>query len=81
MPGISHAMPAALQDPFAIVPALFILGGLTSHLLFRKYPIGRAVVRVVFFILLTVAFARAGIVPYHPTRLGGTPCTTPFTAS
>jgi small-conductance mechanosensitive channel len=28
-------------------------------------------VRVVFLILLTVAFAHAGIVPYHPTRLTG----------
>ena len=27
--------------------------------------------RVVFLILLTVAFAHAGIVPYHPTRLTG----------
>jgi hypothetical protein len=53
------------------VLALFILGGLASHLLFRKYPMGRAVVRVVVLILLTVAFAYAGIVPYHPTRLTG----------
>ena len=71
MPGISHATATALQDPFAIVLALFILGGLASHLLFCKYPIWRAVVRVVFLILLTGAFTHAGIVPYHPTRLMG----------
>jgi small-conductance mechanosensitive channel len=53
------------------VLALSILGGLGSHLLFRKYPIWRAVVRVVFLILLSVAFAHADIVPYHPTRLTG----------
>ncbi len=70
MPGISHAA-TALRDPLAIVLALFILGGLASHLLFRKYPVGRAAVRVVFLILLTVAFVHAGIVPYHPTRLTG----------
>jgi hypothetical protein len=71
MPGISHASATALQDPFAIVLALFVLDGLASHLLFRKYPIWRAVVRVVFLILLTGAFAHAGIVRYHPTRLTG----------
>jgi hypothetical protein len=71
MPAISHATATALQDPSAIVLALFILGGLASHLLFHKYPISRTVVRVVFLILLTVAFAHAGIVPYHSTRLTG----------
>jgi small-conductance mechanosensitive channel len=73
LPAISNTIAAALGDPLATVLALFILGGLASHLLFRTHPAGRAIVRIVFLILLTVAFVHAGIVPYHPTQLTDAP--------
>jgi small-conductance mechanosensitive channel len=41
-------------------------------LLFRRYRIGRALARVVFLILLTIALVRADIVPYQPLVLTGT---------
>jgi small-conductance mechanosensitive channel len=63
----------ASRDPLVAVFALLVLGGLASHFLFKTRPLGRAIVRVVFLILLTVAFARAGIVPYQPLQLTGTP--------
>jgi small-conductance mechanosensitive channel len=43
------------------------------QLLFRNYPIGRAIVRVVFLVFLTIAFVHAGIVPYQPLQSTGTP--------
>src|SRR4051794_20928661 len=63
----------ASRDPLVAVFALLVLGGLASHFLFKTRPLGRAIVRVVFLILLTVAFARAGIVPFQPLQLTGTP--------
>ena len=45
----------ASHDPLVVILGLFIIGGLTTHLLFKRHPLGRAVVRVVFLILLTIA--------------------------
>jgi small-conductance mechanosensitive channel/CRP-like cAMP-binding protein len=63
----------AASDPLILVLTLFAIGGLLSHLLFRRYPLRRAVVRVVFLVLLTVALLRAGIVPYQPLEFTGSP--------
>src|SRR5271154_114728 len=73
MPDISDLMGTVARDPLAAVLGLFVLGGITTQLLFRKYPIGRAIVRVVFLVLLTIALAHAGIVPYQPLQSTGTP--------
>ena len=64
---------AAVRDPLVIILGLFILGGLATYLFFKRHPIWRAVVRVVFLILLTIALLHADIVPYQPLILTGSP--------
>ena len=64
---------AALHDPLVVTLCVFSLLGLAVHILFRRYPLGRALVRVVFLIVLTVVLLRAGIVPYQPLVLTGAP--------
>jgi small-conductance mechanosensitive channel/CRP-like cAMP-binding protein len=70
---LSIVTDAVNRDPLVIVLAVFVLGGLLTTLIFRRHPIGRAVVRVVFLLLLTIALLHAGIVPYQPLILTGTP--------
>ena len=64
---------AALHDPLVVTLCVFFLVGLAGHILFRRYPLGRALVRVVFLGVLTVVLLRAGIVPYQPLVLTGAP--------
>src|SRR5580700_1173927 len=64
---------AAVRDPLVVILALFAVGGTAAHLLFRRYPFGKAIVRVVFLVLLTIAFLHANIVPYQPLEFTGTP--------
>lgn len=64
---------AAARDPLVIILGLYILGGLATYLFFKTHPLGRAVVRVVFLIMLTIALLRADIVPYQPLVLTGSP--------
>jgi small-conductance mechanosensitive channel len=73
MPDISELTATVARDPLAPVLALFALGGFAAHFLFRNYPVGRTIVRVVFLVFLTIAFVRADIVPYQPLRSTGTP--------
>jgi small-conductance mechanosensitive channel len=61
------------QDPLVVAFGLMVVGGLTTHFLFKKYPYVRAIVRVVFLVLLTVVLVSADIVPYRPLRFTGTP--------
>ena len=63
----------AARDPLVIILGLFILGGVATYLFFKRHPLGRAVVRVIFLILLTVALLHAGIVPSQPLVLTGSP--------
>jgi len=72
---LSIVTDAVASDPLVIILAVFVLGGLLTTLIFRKHPIGRAVVRVVFLVLLTIALLHADIVPYQPLHLTGTPFT------
>ena len=64
---------AALHDPLVVTLCVFFLLGLAGHLLFRRRPLGRALVRVVFLGVLTIVLLRAGIVPYQPLVLTGAP--------
>jgi len=64
---------AALHDPLVVTLCVFFLVGFAGHVLFRRYPLGRALVRVVFLGVLTVVLLRAGIVPYQPLVLTGAP--------
>jgi small-conductance mechanosensitive channel len=64
---------AAARDPLVVILVLFAVGGPAAHLLFRRYPFGKAILRVVFLVLLTIAFLHADIVPYQPLAFTGAP--------
>jgi small-conductance mechanosensitive channel len=64
---------AAVRDPLVPILGLFLLGGPAAYFLFKRNTIGRAVVRVIFLIVLTIALVRADIVPYQPLELTGSP--------
>lgn len=67
------AIEAAACDPLVVVLGLFALGGLATHFLFKRHPIGRAIMRVIFFLVLTIALLHADIVPYQPLVFTDTP--------
>ena len=69
----SVVMEAVTRDPLVVILGVFALGGLVTHFVFKKQPMGRAIVRVVFLILLTIALLGADIVPYQPLVLTGSP--------
>jgi small-conductance mechanosensitive channel/CRP-like cAMP-binding protein len=61
------------HDPLVVAFGLMVLGGLTTHFLFKDYPFARAIIRVITLILLTVVLVSADIVPYRPMRFTDTP--------
>ncbi len=67
------ATAAAVRDPLVVALVVFSVAGLLTHLLFRRHPLRRAMVRVAFLVLLTVVLLHAGIVPYQPLVLTGVP--------
>jgi len=69
----ANATEAAAHDPLVIILGIFALGGLAAHFFLKTHPTGRAIVRVVFLILLTIALVHSEIVPYEPLVLTGTP--------
>jgi small-conductance mechanosensitive channel/CRP-like cAMP-binding protein len=70
---LSVLIETAMRDPLVVFLGLFALGAVTAHLLLRRYPLGRAIIRVVFLVLLTVALLSADVVPYKPLELTGSP--------
>src|ERR1700736_6954840 len=70
---LSAVIEAAERDPLVVAFGLMVIGGLTTHFLLKKQPFLRAIIRVVFLILLTIVLVNAGIVPYQPLQLTGTP--------
>ncbi len=60
-------------DVLLVIVLMFAAGTAASHLLFRRSPIARAIARVGFLTLLTIALLYAGIVPYHPLQSTGVP--------
>jgi small-conductance mechanosensitive channel/CRP-like cAMP-binding protein len=64
---------AVLHDPLVFTLVLLVLGVVASRVLFRRFPLGRAIIRVVFLVMLTVALLYAGIVPYQPLQPTGIP--------
>jgi small-conductance mechanosensitive channel len=73
MVSLSDLIGAIARDPLVIAPGLFFIGALTSHLVFKRYPLRRAIVRVILLVLLTVVLLRSDIVPYQPLQLTGSP--------
>jgi hypothetical protein len=51
----------AAADPLLAFLALLVTGVVTSHLLFRRDSLGRAIVRIAFLILLTFVLLHADI--------------------
>jgi small-conductance mechanosensitive channel/CRP-like cAMP-binding protein len=70
---VSVVMEMAERDPLVVAFGLMVLGGLTTHFLFKHYPFTRTIVRVVFLILLTIILLRVDIVPYRPLPSTGSP--------
>ncbi len=64
---------ALIHDPLVFTLALLAVGVGASRVLFRRFPLGRAIVRVVFLVMLTVALLYAGIIPYQPLQTTGVP--------
>jgi len=62
-----------IRDPLVVVLVLFVLGVVASDLFFRRHPMSRAAVRVVFLILLTVILLHVDVVPYRPLQPTGSP--------
>ena len=73
MTNLPAAMMAVASDPLVITLFVLALGALSTHLLFRRRPLGRAVARVIFLIALTVVLLKANVVPYEPLRSTGIP--------
>ena len=61
------------RDPLVVAFGLMVFGVLTGHFLLKNYPFARAIIRVIFLILLTVVLVNADIVPYRPLQFTGTP--------
>jgi small-conductance mechanosensitive channel len=60
-------------DALLVIVVMFAAGTAASHLLFRKSPLARAIARVGFLSLLTLALFYAGVVPYQPLQSSGVP--------
>src|SRR5215469_13014465 len=63
----------AEHDSLVIAFGLMVIGVLTTHFLFKKYPFVRAIIRVIFLVLLTIVLVGADIIPYQPLSLTGNP--------
>jgi small-conductance mechanosensitive channel/CRP-like cAMP-binding protein len=73
MTNFPRATIALLHDPLVVALFLFSLGLLIAHYLFRRYRLGRAIVRVICLIILTIVLLYAGVVPYEPSTQTGVP--------
>jgi small-conductance mechanosensitive channel len=68
-----EAAAAAVRDPLVVTLVILSFGGLLTHLLFRRYPLSRAMLRVIFLVVLTLVLLHAGVVPYEPLTRTGVP--------
>src|SRR5437667_2386765 len=70
---LPEAAAATVRDPLVVTLIIFSLGGLLTHFLFRRHPLSRAMVRVIFLVVLTLVLLHAGVVPYEPLTRTGVP--------
>src|SRR6516165_3981345 len=73
MIGLQQAAAAAVRDPLIVTLFVLLFGGLLTHLLFRRHPLSRATLRVIFLVGLTIVLVHAGVVPYEPQTRTGEP--------
>jgi small-conductance mechanosensitive channel/CRP-like cAMP-binding protein len=71
--GLITTLTMIVRDPLISGSVLIAFSALISRTLFKQKPIWRAVVRVIFLILLTLLLLYDGIVPYQPLQLTGAP--------
>jgi small-conductance mechanosensitive channel len=72
---VPEGVVATARDPLVITLFIFAMGGLLTHLMFRRHPLGRASVRVISLIVLTMVLLYAGVIPYQPLTRTGVPFT------
>ncbi|MBV8909522.1 MAG: mechanosensitive ion channel family protein [Gammaproteobacteria bacterium] len=70
---VPEGVVATARDPLVITLFIFSLGGLLTHLMFRRHPLGRASVRVISLIVLTIVLLYAEVIPYQPLTRTGVP--------
>jgi small-conductance mechanosensitive channel len=73
MPDLVSFAETAVRDPLVGGFVIIAVGALVNRLLLRRHPRWRAVVRVVFLILLTGLLLQGGVVPYQPQQPSGMP--------
>jgi small-conductance mechanosensitive channel len=64
---------AMLRDPLVITLFILAIGGFLTHFQLRRHPLGRAIVRVIFLVILSIVLLHAGVVPWQPLTLTGVP--------
>jgi small-conductance mechanosensitive channel/CRP-like cAMP-binding protein len=69
----SNIAEAVSGDPLVLVLVLFMAVGVATQGLLRRYPMARAVLRILFLIVLTIALVHAGLAPYRPLQSSGSP--------
>lgn len=62
-----------LRDPLVITLFILAVGGFLTHFQLRRHPLDRAVVRVIFLVMLSIVLLHAGVVPWQPLTLTGVP--------
>jgi small-conductance mechanosensitive channel/CRP-like cAMP-binding protein len=72
MPDLKPAIDATIGNPLVVAVFLLVLGMVSGRFLFKGHPIGRALTRLFFFILLTLVLLRGDVVPYQPLRPAAT---------
>ena len=68
---LSAVITDAEHDPLVVAFWVLAVGGLAAHLLLKRYPLARAISRVFFLVLLTIALVSAHIIPYQPLQFTG----------
>ena len=71
MSDVIATIAGVVGDPLVVALFLLVLEIVASRLLFKSYPIWRALARLLFFSLLTLVLLHAQIVPYEPLRPTG----------
>src|SRR5215831_15530714 len=70
---LSGVTDAAARDPLIAAFGLMVVGVVTTHFLLKNHPFARAIIRVIFLVLLTLVLASANIVPYQPLQTTSSP--------
>jgi small-conductance mechanosensitive channel len=62
-----------LRDPLVATLIILAIGGFLTHFKLRRHPLGRALVRVIFLVILSIVLLHAGVVPWQKLTLTGVP--------